>query len=560
MKTTIPALLLAALMTLFANYAHAQAKWAKNVAKTTFTLKTFSTNGNLIGSYCGFYVGTDGEAVANFTPFKGASRAVVIDANGVEQQVECIIGANDIYDVAKFKVSAGKTQPVTLAASALQKDNIAWFMPYAVKKTPEAVMGTVTRVEQPADKYSYYTLQMQVPETAGGCPVLNDNGEVVGIMQQPANGDKNGYATDVRMATDLTAKPLMINDPTLSKTMLKKALPDDIKEATVTLMTMQTMADSLTLATTIEDFIKKFPNSAEGYKSRAQSLARAGRHADADRDMQQAIKTGTELDDTYYTYARMIYSHQLYEQPEKQYAPWTLEFAEDAINKAYTQNPQPLYLEVKAQIKFSQKQYAEAYDVYKQLIDNGNATAENYYGAARCKEQTGDSITMLALLDSAVATFSEPYIRDAAPYFWARAEARMAQGKMREAVQDLNVYEKLMPQVNDRFYYIRFEAESKCRLFQQALNDIRQAISKDDRNAFYYAEKASLEIRVKLYDDAIDTAQQLINLESENSDGYLFLGLAQCLKGDKAAGTKNLEKAKQLGDTQAQSLIEKYGK
>ena len=163
MKTTIPALLLAALMTLFANYAHAQAKWAKNVAKTTFTLKTFSANGNLIGSCCGFYVGTDGEAVANFTPFKGASRAVVIDANGVEQQVEYIIGANYIYDVAKFKVSAGKTQPVTLAASALQKDNIAWFMPSAVKKTPEAVMGTVTRVEQPADRYSYYTLQMQVP-------------------------------------------------------------------------------------------------------------------------------------------------------------------------------------------------------------------------------------------------------------------------------------------------------------------------------------------------------------------------------------------------------------
>ena len=331
MKKTIPALLFATLMILFANNAQAQAKWAKNVAKTTFTLKTFAANGNLIGSCCGFYVGTDGEAVANFAPFKGASRAVVIDANGVEQQVECIIGANDIYDVAKFKVSASKTQPVTLAASALQKDNIAWFMPYAVKKTPEAVMGTVTRVEQPADKYSYYTLQMQVPETAGGCPVLNDNGEVVGIMQQPASGDKDGYATDVRMATDLTAKPLMINDPTLSQTMLKKALPDDIKEATVTLMTMQTMADSLTLATTIDDFIKKFPNSSEGYKSRAQSHVRAGRHADADRDMQQAIKTGTELDDTYYTYARMIYSHQLYEQPEKQYAPWTLEFAEDML-------------------------------------------------------------------------------------------------------------------------------------------------------------------------------------------------------------------------------------
>ena len=560
MKRITPALLLAVLTSLFASNAHAQAKWAKNAAKITFTLKTFSANGNLIGSCCGFYVGTDGEAVANFAPFKGASSAVVIDANGVEQQVECIIGANDIYDVAKFKINAGKTQPATIATTALQKDNIAWLLPYAVKKTPEAIMGTIIRVEQPADKYSYYTMQMQVPETAGGCPVLNDNGEVVGIMQQPTSGDKDGYATDVRMATDLTAKQLMINDPTLSQTMIKKALPDDIKDATVTLLTAQTLVDANTLSSIIEDFIKKFPNSPEGYKHRAQSHVKAGRYDDADRDMQQAIKIGTELDDTYYNYARMVYSHQLYEQPEKQYAPWTLELAEDAINKAHAQNPQPLYSEIKAQIKFSQKQYAEAYDVYKQLIDNGKATAENYYGAARCKEQLGDSIAMLALLDSAIATFSEPYIRDAAPYFWARAEARMSQGKMREAVHDLNIYEKLMPQVNDQFYYIRFEAESKCRLFQQALNDIRKAISKNDRNAFYYAEKASLEIRVKLYDDAIDTAQQLIGLESENSDGYLFLGLAQCLNGDKATGTKNLEKAKQLGDTQAQSLIEKYGK
>ena len=74
----------------------------------------------------------------------------------------------------------------------------------------------------------------------------------------------------------------------------------------------------------------------------------------------------------------------------------------------------------------------------------------------------------------------------------------------------------------------------------------------------YYAEKASLEVRVGLYDQAIQTAQECIQIDSDNSDGYLFLGLAQCLKGQKADGIANLQKAKDLGDSQAEALIEKY--
>lgn len=560
MRRIIPTLLIAATTLMTTVTAAAQAKWSKNAAKTTFTLKTFAPNGNLIGSATGFFVGTNGEAVSNFMPFKGASRAVVIDAGGEEHPVECIIGANDIYDVAKFKVSATKTAAVTAATAKAAEGNIVWMMPYAAKKVPAMVMGTVSKVEAPSEQYAYYTFQMQVPETAGGCPLFNDNGEAVGIMQQPAGDNANGYAVSLNMATGLKPSPLIFSDPTLSATMIKKALPDDVKDATVTLFTAQSLADSVTKATVLDDFIVKFPNSPEGYKYRAQANMDMRRFADADADMQQAIKVDDANDDIYYTYARMIYSHNVYEKPENLYAPWSLDKAEQAINTANGKNPQPIYSALKAQIKFAQKKYADALDIYTQLTKNGSATADNFYGAAMCQAQLGDSTAMLALLDSTVATFSEPYIRDAAPYILARAEARMARGKMREAVQDLNVYERLMPQVNDHFYYIRFDAERQCRLFQQALNDIRQAISKNDRNPLYYSEKASLEIRVKLYADAIATAQELIALAPDSSDGYLFLGLAQCLSGNKAEGRKNLEKAKQMGDTQAQGLIDKYAK
>jgi hypothetical protein len=49
-------------------------------------------------------------------------------------------------------------------------------------------------------------------------------------------------------------------------------------------------------------------------------------------------------------------------------------------------------------------------------------------------------------------------------------------------------------------------------------------------------------------------------LAPDHSDGYLFLGLSQCLLGQKTEGVKNLKKAGELGDPQAEALIEKYSK
>ena len=131
--------------------------------------------------------------------------------------------------------------------------------------------------------------------------------------------------------------------------------------------------------------------------------------------------------------------------------------------------------------------------------------------------------------------------------------------RYRDAVNDLNDYESLMQtSVNANFYYLRHQAEIGGRLFQQALNDIDRAIQMEPDNTYYMAERASLQVRVGLLEEAMETAREIIKLDPQSSDGYLFLGLAQCLKGQKAEGVKNLQKAKELGDPQADGLIEKY--
>ena len=81
-------------MLLMAAAVMAQPNWVKKATKSVFTLKTFGSDGTLIGSAGGFFIGEDGEAVSSFTPFKGASTAVVIDAQGKEIPVACMVGAN----------------------------------------------------------------------------------------------------------------------------------------------------------------------------------------------------------------------------------------------------------------------------------------------------------------------------------------------------------------------------------------------------------------------------------------------------------------------------------
>ena len=350
----------------------------------------------------------------------------------------------------------------------------------------------------------------------------------------------------------------MFNDPVLKQTQIKKELPADIKEANVALYLSASQMDSTEYVSLIQDFIRQFPNADDGYVHRANQEAASGDFAAAERDMDTAIKLAESKDEVHFTYARMIYNKEIY-QSAQPYPNWSLDKALQEIQTAYQANPQPTYRQLEANILFAQQKYQEAYDDFIELTNSNLRSAEIFYAAARCKEMQKDTVAMLTLLDSTMATFSKPYLKEAAPYLWARAEARRNAGKYRDAITDMNEYETLMSAtINDNFYYIRHQTEIQGRLYQQALNDINRAIQMNPQEILYYAEKSSLEIRVGMYEQAIQTADECIKLDSNNSDGYLFKGLAQCLKGDKAEGIKNLTKAKDLGDTQADALIEKY--
>jgi tetratricopeptide (TPR) repeat protein len=537
----------------------AQPSWVKKASKSVFTLKTFTADGSLLSSATGFYVGKNGEAVSCFAPFKDAQRAVVIDAAGKELPVECILGANETYDVVKFRVTTKKAQPVTLATTQPDNGATVWLLPYGqAKRVPE---GVLRKLESFNNNYAYYTIALQMPENAMGAPLFSHNGDVLGLMQQPATlTDTLNYAVSALFADSLKVTGLSINDPVLRSTGIKKALPEDIGQAQLSLFVGGSSLDSLAYAQLIEDFIQQFPHHPDGYTYRAQLLTEGRRFADAERDMMQAVKVAEKPDEMHYAFSRLMMQKIVY-MPEDAYEPWTLERCYDEAGEAYRINPMPTYRQQQAVVRYAQQQYDEAYTIYESLFASSLRSPELFYSASICKEQLKDTTAQLALLDSCVAMFSRPYLKEAAPYLMGRAQVLVAMGRYRVAVNDYNEYETIMKaQVNSNFYYLKFQAEVQGRLFQQALDDIEKAITMTPQSDLYYAEKASLQVRLGLYDEAIPTATTCIELAPDHSDGYLFLGLAQCLKGEKTEGVKNLKKAGELGDPQAGELIEKYSK
>lgn len=537
----------------------AQPSWVKNASRSVFTLKTFAADGSLIASSNGFFTGTNGEAVSNFTPFKRASRAVVIDAQGKELQVAGIIGANDMYDVVKFRVNSSKTQPLALSSTITPVGSEVFLLPYHELKAVKS--GPVRKAETFMGDNPYYTVALSMGENQVSCPLLNAAGQVIGMMQQPAVlGDSLSYAVSASFADSLKLTGITFHNETMKLTQVKKLLPTDIKEAALVLYFSGSQVDSAEYVSLIHDFIQQFPSAPDGYTYRAQQEMAAGNFAAAERDMEQALKFSEAKDDTHYIYARMIYNKEVY-QSAQPYTGWNLDKALQHIQAANSINPQPTYRQLEGDIRFAQQHYDEAYEIYNSLLSTNLRSPEIFFAAARCKEMQKDTTAMLALMDSTINMYSKPYLKEVAPYIWARAEARRNAGRYREAISDMNEYESLMTAtVNDNFYYIRHQVEIQGHLYQQALNDINRAIQMNSNEILYYAEKASLEIRVGLYDQAIATAKECISLDPQNSDGYLFLGLAQCLKGQKPEGIRNLQKAKELGDTQADALIEKYNK
>ena len=554
---------------LVAQLASAQApKWAEKAKKAVFSVVTYDKENKIKGTGNGFYIDAQGTALSDYTLFENAARAVVINADGKQQDVSRILGANSMYDIVKFNTPIDKKQTtLTLASQPAKVGETVYLLPYSTQKATTLQTGKVTSVDSIGNNSFYYTLEMKTGEKTVSCPIMNAKGEVLGLIQKNASDESmESYAIGASYGASLAISALSMNDGALNKIGIKKALPDTEEQALVFLYMSSEQMDKETYLSVLNDFLSQYPHSMEGYIRRANyymSMKDTSKYPLADEDLKKAIEVSSSKEDAMFQVAKAMYSYLISLEGKEGYEEWsydkTLELIRDAIQK----NNQPLYVQLEGDILFAQGKYGEAFNCYDKVNQSSLASAATFYSASKAKQLTegSDINEVLALMDSAIVKLSKPYFGEAAPYFYERADLRAQAGKYREAVMDYNTfYDAVSGDVTAYFYFQREQAEMQCRMYQQALNDINKAVEMAPKEVDYWVEKGSVHLRVNQLDEAIAAFNKALSMNDQYAAAYRMLGYCQAMQKKNKEACANFAKAKELGDEVVDQLIEKYCK
>ena len=340
-------------------------KWLDKTRSAVFSLIAYDADGKMLHTGNGFFIGEDGTAIADYSVFEGAQRAVVVDAQGKQMEVEMILGANEMYDVTKFLVNTGgkKVTALSVAQVAPANNTTVFLLPYSTQKGGDYAIGNVQRADRVEGSYNYYTLALALKDKMVSCPLVNNDGQVFALAQKSSGADSTTvcYGMDVKFANNLQVSSLSFNDNSLTKIGIKKALPDTEEDA-LALLYMVSMRLSLPdYLQLLNDFLEKFPNSADGYLRRANVQLAIDQSDDSMRkvetDLDNALKSSSSKAEVYYNKANIIYSY-LGTNPQSPYKNWNVDSAVSEVNKAIQESPLPMYYQLKGDMLFSKADYA----------------------------------------------------------------------------------------------------------------------------------------------------------------------------------------------------------
>lgn len=562
-------MILAMSLCLLAQWTMAQApKWVEKAKHAVFSVVTYDKNDQILNTGNGFFVTEDGVALSDYTLFKGAQRAVIIDNEGRQMPVLNIMGADDMYDVVKFRVGIEKkVTALPIATRQPAAGTLVYLLPYSTQKGRTCTTGHLKSADKAEGNYLYYTLELPLKDKMISCPLTDAEGAVFGLAQKSSGQDTATicYAVDARYAMDQKISALSYNDETLTNIGIKKALPDTEEQALIFLYMASTQLTPEKYMEVLNDYIEQYPNSTDGYIRRATQLLSTSQDEatlkQVAADMDQALKVASQEEAVRFDRAKLIYNYML-TNPATLNEDWSFDKALEEIQQAIDLQALPVYVQLKGDILFAKQDYPGALAAYEQVNHSDMASPTSYFSAAQTKEMMKAPATeVLALMDSCIALCPQPYTNTTGPYLLARAQALLNANQARKAMLDYDAYYKAMNgNVNAAFYYYREQAAMQARQYQRALDDLAKAIELAPDELLYRAELAVVNIRVGRSEEAIRILQEALKIEPEYAEAYRLMGQAYIQLKKKDEACESFAKAKELGDPNVDALIEKHCK
>lgn len=378
---------------------------SEKAGQSVLVLTSFNKDGTIHTVSHAVLTGNTGEAIAMWHDLEGADHAIVIDSKGKQYSVDAMLGVSENYDVCRFRLKNYTNAATALSLVTSNAEQPSLYLIGYDLKSPSVKQLKPVRVEKFMTDYNYYVFRDEdVSGNQLGCPVVDAEGHLVGIMRRPAAGGQ-AFTADARLTTTFKLTGFSINDQTLRATGIRVALPSDHEQATLMLMLATNQADSVKYNQYVDDFIQAFPTATEGYNARATQLMAKGDLAGADDMLQTEVKRAEKKDEAYSNYATMVYRAVLY-KVDTLYTKWNLDRAMDLAKEAEKVNPIPSYKHQQAQILYAQGNYTQSLAYLEALRQtnfrsNGEIYLEGLHNARRCSmhpnKKSWRSLTRLSM-------------------------------------------------------------------------------------------------------------------------------------------------------------------
>ena len=540
-------------------------RWVDNARKAIITIETFDKYGN-VRKGNGFFVQNTGEAISDYTLFSGAESAIVTDADGRQMQVNSIIGADEMYDVIYFKVTVPRNVPFLPVAQGVPEIGAEVFL-LPIKEVVQK--GEIEEITLIKDLIDYIKASIPLTSSQISLPLLNVGGEVIAIAQADASGKNKTYGVSTRYIQKLRNSSIDIFSKAYASIGIRSGWSNNVDEAQLALLYYSTQQDASTYLETLNDFINHFPTLSDGYNSRASHYVR-NRDVLAEsqtaqmklldlamEDMNKALKLEPKEDEGLYNQAKLIYE-ALLNDSTFQTNGWNIGVASEKLQRAIEINDLPYYRQLEGDMAFFQGDFEKAYNKYMIVNQSSYASSLSFFLAAKAKEMLPETnlSELIALMDSAVIrSMSVP--SDAAAYLQESIDLKMQYGLYADAIKDYDqLYRVLVGNVSDAFYYYREQAKFRKGDLEGALIDIEMAIALDKQNALYYAEEASVYLRMQDPVKAQESVEKALALDDEFAASHRLLGVCLLRQEKKNEACKAFQQAKELGDPIVDKLIE----
>ena len=540
-------------------------RWVDNARKSVLAIETYDVNGN-VKKGNGFFIQSTGEAISDYTLFQGAVRAVVTDVDGNTMHVNHIIGADDVYDVIRFKVTVQRSVPFLSVASEIpDKDAEAYLLP---AKDP-VQKGTIEEITKIQDVHAYYRIGIPLTFSQLSLPLLTSAGEVFALTQADASGRNKTYGISIPYIQALRFASVDFIGKTYSSIGIRSGWSENQDDAQVALFFYSSQQDIPTYLETLNDFIETFPNLADGYLSRASHYVHHRKELAASQaeqlrlmslaldDLNKYLILNTKEDAGLFNQAKLIYESLLLDSTIES-DDWNIQIASEKLQRAISLDDLPVYRHLEGDIAFLQGDFEKAHDSYMKVNRSSFATSLSFYLAVQTRQMLpgANPFELIAWMDSAVDR-SKTIPSEAAAYLQESIDLKLQFGQYEAAIKDYDqLYRVVSGNVSDVFYYYREQAKFHSGDLDGALIDIETAIALDPQNAVYFAEEASVYLRMQDPVKAQESVKKSLSLDAEFAAGHRLLGVCLVRQQKKDEACKSFQRAKELGDPVVDRLIE----